>query len=472
MGRSKGDSLKDDANSAKAIELATVHHMAGRLGDAEALYRGVLTRDPRNAEALHKMGIIALQMARNDVAVEFLQKAIAVNPNLAPWHDNLGVALLGQGKPDEAIAAGRRALALQSHYSIYVNLARAMLCIGALDEALVCCRNAIALNPDYPAAHWNLGLVLLTQGNYQEGWKEYAWRTRVPELGLSRQFPKPHWDGGELNGRRILLHAEQGAGDTLQFVRYIPMVRARGGKIILECQSGLHSLLRRGGEIEQCVITGQPLPDFDVYCSLLSLPILLATTLQTIPRNFPYVMADPVLAAHWQARLADEKNAKVGLVWAGRAENINDRNRSITLASLAPLAAVPDVTFISLQTGAGAEQAKAPPAGMKLIDWTGEFRDFSDTAALLAHCDLVITVDTAVAHLAGAMGKPVWVLLPYAADWRWMIHRVDSPWYPSAGLFRQPSRGNWSEPIARLKAALENALAIKSATANQPRERQ
>jgi len=317
-----------------------------------------------------------------------------------------------------------------------------------------------------PDGHWNLALALLVQGHFPEGWEEYEWRWKTKGLLSPRQLlPQPLWDGRPLAGRAILLHAEQGLGDTIQFIRYLPLVAQRGGRVIVECQPELQRLVQAMTPDIPVLARGQPLPDFAFQCPLLSLPKALGTTLATIPATVPYLHADAQNVQMWRDRLAGHGSAlKVGLIWAGNPHHKNDRNRSVKLASLAPLAQVPGVQFYSLQKGAAAAQAKTPPPGMDLIDRTDDLQDFADTAAMIANLDLVIAVDTSVVHLAGALAKPVWTLLPYCPDWRWLLKRQDSPWYPTMRLFRQPEIGDWDSVIQQLAAALANRLCPAAAT--------
>ena len=303
------------------------------------------------------------------------------------------------------------------------------------------------------------------QGDFPEGWMEYEWRWKCKDFPSQRQsFGQPQWGGDSLQGRTLLLHAEQGLGDAVQFIRYLPLAAQRGGRIILGCRPELQRLLQTAAPDLQVLAGGQFLPPFDVHCPLLGLPRLFATDLTNIPRNVPYLHADSADAAIWRDRLADPSSSlKVGLVWAGSPANKNDRNRSLKLASLAPLANVPGVRFLSLQKGAAATEAKTPPEAMELIDVADELKDFADTAALIAVLDLVIAVDTAVVHLAGAMGKPVWVLLPFVPDWRWMLERTDSPWYPTMRLFRQTQLAEWEPVIAEVRARLHEFVQSRKA---------
>jgi hypothetical protein len=312
---------------------------------------------------------------------------------------------------------------------------------------------AITLRADYALAHWNLGLILLSLGDFQRGWAEYEWRWRRPEYARHDHFKRPRWDGTQLGRRRILLHTEQGFGDVIQFIRFVPKVVERGGKVILACHSELRRLLSKIEGVQQWIDPGETLPEFDVHCPLMSLPKVFGTTVQTVPGQAPYLAAGAELAERWRERVEGLPGRKVGLAWAGRPGHGNDRNRSIRLNQLEKLGIVAGVSFVSLQKG---EAARQQTPGLTITDWTADLNDFADTAALIANLDLVIAVDTAVAHLAGALGKPVWVLLPFVPDWRWMLDREDSPWYPTMRLFRQPAIGDWETPISRIVEALKS----------------
>jgi hypothetical protein len=317
-------------------------------------------------------------------------------------------------------------------------------------------RRALEVDGEYADAHWNLSLALLTMGNMPEGWREYEWRWKMRGLFQPRSFARPLWDGKAAQGRTILLHAEQGMGDTLQFIRYAPLVAERGLTVIVECQQEVAELVRGVRGIHQVVARGQQLPAFDVHCPLLTLPLLFGTTVESIPAQAPYLAADRLLQEQWRERLAaSAPGLKAGLVWAGKPTHRKDSRRSCALSAFAPLARVEGISWHSLQKGEAAQQAAHPPEGMQLTDWTDEMKDFSVTAALVANLDLCISVDTSVAHLAGALGKPVWTLLPYEPDWRWMLGREDSPWYPTMRLFRQELPGQWGPVMARLAGELQ-----------------
>jgi Flp pilus assembly protein TadD len=475
----------------QAFQIALAHHQAGRLAQAGALYQQILLQQADHCGALHYSGVIAHQAGRNDVAIHLIGRAIAIEPNLPEAHCNLGIALQAGGRVDDAVAAYRRALALRPKYpEAHSNLGTALREQGQLDEAIgefrlaidqrpgfheahghlgvalrdkgllveamLAYHQALILRPDYAEAHHNLALLLLLRGDFVRGWKEFEWRWRCRQfLSPRRNFEQPQWDGSDLGRRTILLHAEQGLGDTIQLARYVPLVAGRGGTVVFSGDPVLRRLLQGTAGIAHWVDSGDPLPPFDVHCPLFSLPLALGTTPQSIPRVEPNLRADSQATDRWQKELAnDGHRLKVGLAWAGRPTHANDRNRSLGLGAFAPLALARNVKFYSLQKGQASQQARTPPDGMELVDRTGELNDFADTAALIANLDLVISVDTAVVHLAGAMGKPVWTLLPFAPDWRWLMDREDSPWYPTMRLFRQPARGDWTSVMTRVAEAL------------------
>jgi hypothetical protein len=368
----------------------------------------------------------------------------------------LGNALQDKGQLNDGIAAHNRALHLNPNYAeVHNNLGNALGAAGRFEEAVASLRRAIELKPDFAIAHFSLANMLLLQGDFDRGWPEYEWRRSLPGLNR-REFVQPRWDGTALNGRTILLHAEQGIGDTIQLIRYVNTASVRGGKIVVECQPELVRLFQTLSGVDQVVALNQPLPDFDIHCPMFSLPPILKTNLETIPATVPYLKADENLCLRWAACMAPFGERNVGIVWAGSPGHKNDRNRSFSLSQLSPFARIPGITFHSLQKGDAARQASTSPEGMKLIDRSAELSDFAETAALIANLDLVIAADTAAAHLAGALAKPVWVLLPFVPDWRWMLDRPDNPWYPTMRLFRQKSFGDWTEVIERVAQALDD----------------
>lgn len=461
------------------LEMGLTHHRAGRLPEAEAIYRQVLAEQPNHPEALQLLAGVVTQAGQYDTAVDLLKKAIQANPNVALYHGNigslylktqrlgesvaaleralqldpnllpayynLGSALSDKGEFDRAVAVLRKGISLNPNWPELHNIVGTVLRNwGKCDEALAAFRQSVALQPDYAEGHWNLGRTLLLLGDYRNGWAEYDWRRKMPEIVPPRNIVQPQWDGQTLQGKTILLHHEQGFGDTLQFIRYAPLVAKRGGKVIVECPLELAAILRGVEGIGRIITRGDSWPSFDVQSLIVSLPMRFGTTLETIPSP-PYLSVRPDRVAAWRARLGEpDGRRRVGLVWAGRPEHNNDRWRSMRLDQFAPLAEVKSARFYSLQKGPAAGQAASPPPGMDFVDWTGDLHDFVETAALIANLDLVICVDTSIAHLSGAMGRPAWVLVPFAPDWRWMLSRTDTPWYPMMRLYRQSKLGDWA----------------------------
>ena len=472
-----------------ALEVASAYHRQGRLREAEAMYRDWLEVDPANCEACNDLGNVLCDDGRAEEAIGFYRRAIGINPRYLPAYNNMGTALRDRGRVNEAIDCYRTALAIsQSVPEVYNNLGVALTELGRLGEAVDAYMRAIGMRPNYVDAHTNLGialmaggdavgavracsraveldpnstkahnnlaLILLGAGEYLRGWAEHEWRFKCNPMFIERPFEQPQWKGEALEGRTVLLHAEQGLGDTIQFSRFIPTVAERGGRVVLECQGELVRLLETLAGVEQIIPRGAALPGFDVHCPLMSLPLALRTTAEAIP-SAPYIFPHSELRSAWEERLGPRRHVRVGLAWAGRMTHSNDANRSMRFEQNAPLLAVEKVEFHSLGHGPAAEQARGDA---RIIDHSGELTDFAETCALVANLDLVICVDTAVAHLAGAMGKPVWVLLPFAPEWRWMVGREDSPWYPGARLFRQRRWGDWVGVMRCVTHALSHGL--------------
>jgi predicted O-linked N-acetylglucosamine transferase (SPINDLY family)/ADP-heptose:LPS heptosyltransferase len=433
-------------------QLGNVLRQAQRSAEAETSYRAVLALRPDHYQAHNNLGAAIGELGRFEESIEHFHHAIALKADYAEAYANFGQALRALHRAEEAEAACRRAIALAPGYATaHLNLGFALHDLGKLDEALAQFRAAETARPGYAKAIAGEAIVLLQRGDFAAGWEKYEARWRTGDLP-PRNFAEPQWRGEPLAGKTILLHAEQGFGDAIQFLRYVPLVAARGGKVVVEVRRPLIPLVARMAGID-VVGRGERLPAFDVQCPLLSLPLAFGTTLDTIPATMPYLTPAPERATYWRNRIDVAHGLKIGIAWAGSTVHRNDRNRSIPLERLAPLFAIEDVRWFSLQVGPRAADLAAQK-GAAVADLAPELTDFGETAAVIAALDLVICADTAVAHLAGALGKPAWMMLPFAADWRWIVGRDDSPWYPSLQLFRQAQPNDWAGVAARVRDAL------------------
>jgi tetratricopeptide (TPR) repeat protein len=451
-----------------------------RLDEAICCYQQALRLQPDSAEAYCSWGAALEQQNKVDDAIHCYRQALEVRPNYIEALNNLGLALERQDKLDEALACYQQALNFKPDSVVArTNLGNIHWDQGRFDEALACYEHALKWDAKSAHTHFNRARLRLLLGDWARGWPEYEWRWQTKECpGWS--FPQPRWDGSQLAGRTILLLAEQGLGDTLHFIRYAPLVKQQGGTLMVECQPALMRLLAGVAGIDLLVARGWPLPVFDIHASLLSLPALLRTTIANIPAQIPYLHADCGLVEKWRQQMSEIRismfdvkkvrsdlkhrtsNAahtfKVGISWQGNPAFIGDRLRSVPLVHFAPLAQVPGVKLISLQKGPGQEQLAKIAGQFSVLDLSENLDEtegaFVDTAALMKSLDLVITSDTALAHLAGALGIPVWVALCWIPDYRWMLQREDSPWYPTMRLFRQTRRGHWDDVFDRLAAEL------------------
>jgi tetratricopeptide (TPR) repeat protein len=545
------DSIRED------LVAAVGHHQAGRLADAEGLYRKVLERVPGHPDALHFLGLLAQQCGQPAAAVELISAALRTIPNHAPCHlhlglalealgrhaealasyrrakeldpqfpeahnnegtvllslddpagalpcldraielhpdfavarNNRGMALVTLGRPEAALADLDRALALRPDYpEALLNRGNALQALGRFDEAIAAYRRSLTLNPgnadthnnlghalhaagqsaeaiasyrraqelqpEFAAALWNEGVAHLRQGDFATGWPLFEWRHRA--LGtrrLVREYREPLWLGaGPVAGRTILVHHEQGLGDTIQMLRYVPELAARGARVVIQVPGALAELARSLPGNAVVVEEGLALPSFDLQCPMMSLPLAFGTAVGTIPARVPYLAATAAARDEWADLLGPAGARRIGLAWSGSPGHQGDRLRSIPLPLLAALFDRPS-EFHSLQREYR-EADRGPLAALGLRDWSSRLATLADTAALVSHMDLVITVDTAVAHLAGALGKPVWLLLPFSADYRWLSGRTDSPWYPTMRLFRQATAGDWPGVVRRVAGAL------------------
>jgi Tfp pilus assembly protein PilF len=450
-------SLKPDLPQAYN-NLAGIYQSQGKYELALDNMRQAISWQPGNAETHYNLGNLLCEMDRREEGIAAYQEALAIRPDLAPAWNNMGGALREMGRFTESVAACRQALALNPSLTDAMNnLSNALSAQGLLAEAKHWLEKVLSLRPDDALAHLNSSLLRLLQGDLPGAWSEYEWRWQVPKLKSWRpQFTQPQWDGGDLNGRRIFLYAEQGFGDAIQFIRYAALVAQQGGEVILACQTELLELMAGAPGVSHCIPRGQVPLLFDVHCPLMSLANVFQSTLQTIPAEVPYLQANPQKAARWRQRLAKLPGRKIGVAWCGR--QYPDPRRSMRLIELAELLAMKDVNWISLQKGPIPGEARIPPPGVEIVDWSEELTDFSETAALIDGLDEVITIDSAVAHLAGAMGKPTSLLVPLVADWRWMLDRSDSPWYPTMRLYRQQKLGDWQNPVKLLAASLKTHL--------------
>jgi len=485
--------------------LGTVLAALGRHAEALANLDAALRERPRDAAALINRANVLQALTRNEEALGSLDAALAIEPRRAQGHYNRGNVLQALGRFEDAVGAYHRALALEpQNADALINRGNALHALDRDDEALAsydaalardparadahynrgtvlraltrdqealkAFDRAVALDPGYVDAHWSRALIKLMLGNLQAGWAEYEWRWRTSQsIYERRDFHQPLWRAAlDSRDKTVLLRPEQGIGDTLQFLRYLPMVAQRCGRVVLMLQPSLRRLCERYRNLAELVVEGAPVPPHDYQCPMGSLPLAFETSLQTIPANVPYLDADPALAEKWRARLAQPPGTtRIGLAWAGNPRQKSEARRGVGLDPCMPLLEVPGTHWVSLQVGPRAADI-ARLRGGALTDLSGELTDFAETAAVIANLDVVITTDTAVAHLAGAMARPVWVLLMHTPDWRWMRGRGDSPWYPTARLFRQQRPGDWPSAVARVREALAGLAQGSTASARQP----
>ena len=474
--------LEDAATAyGKAIEArpdyAEAHNNLGivlrdqdKLEEAAAAHAKAIALKPGNPKAHNNLGIVLKLQGKLDDAVAECEQAIALKPDYAQAYTNLGNALRLQDKLEAALAAHQKAVALTPNSAeMHANLGISLMEEGRLEDSLKAYNRALELTPDYAEAHCGKGAVLLLLGNFTDGLKEYEWRFRTKKIKVKRPFgdreiAQPEWDGSPLGGKTLLIYDEQGLGDTIQFARYLPLVKEPESRLLFLCCPALLQLLGDipgPDEIVEKRAWEDFKADFDFHIPLMSLPRVLGTTLETIPAEVPYLHPNPDLVTAWREVLDREaagKAMQVGLAWAANPKYKMGRRRTCPLAEFAPLFDIPEVAFFSLQKGEGVKHLADLPDGAALTDFGSELDEkhgaFMDTAAIIANLDLVITIDTSVAHLAGALGRPVWTLLPFAPDWRWMLGREDSPWYPTMRLFRQDRPGEWEGIMRRFAAAL------------------
>ena len=435
---------------------------AGRTEGALAEFRQVLMRMPQHAEARLNCGIALAALGHHQEAVTEFDAALTAMPGHPGVHYNRGLALYALGRYAASLEAHDRALAsAPEHAGAWLHRGRSLAALNRADEAVKSYAKARSAGKDHPDIQFSEALALLTLGDYRTGFEKYEARWRRSGMPSPQSRRGPLWLGGyPLSRKTVLLHAEQGLGDTIQFARYVPLLAATGANIVLEVQSELTALMARLDGGAKIIASGEAPPPFDVHCPLGSLPLALRTEPDSVPASIPYLSADDASLTKWSARIGALPRPRIAIAWSGNPSHYNDRNRSLAFARLRPLFAHPaaqggaGARFISIQYDVRAEDASALAAETRVLHLGGDLQNFTDTAAVIALSDLVIAADTAVAHLAGAMGRPLWVLIPFAPDWRWTLNGEASPWYPTARLFRQTTLGDWDGVIARVTAEL------------------
>jgi cytochrome c-type biogenesis protein CcmH/NrfG len=435
--------------------LALVYEKRNDLDHAAEVYRAAVSRFPTSVPCLESLGILLARLDQMNDAVACFAAALKLEPQSRRIAFHLGKALVHAEQIDAGIDLLQQVLKIEpANVEVHYELALALRRANRHGDALVAVEKLLEISPNHNEGLGTRALLLLALGDYQRGWREYEHRwNSVSFTGKKRETPPPEWAGEDLTGRTILLYTEQGYGDAIQFIRYVPLLAKRGAKVLLETSLDLLPLFRNvEGLTSAFTPTGHP-PKFDFHCPLLSLPGIFQTTRETIPAQVPYLWPAQNLTDEWTPRLVPyADNLKVGIVWGGNVKP--DKYRAAKLEHFAPLAGLPNIKLFTLQKGSAAAQAIKPPPGMNLINFTASISHFGDTAALISHLDLIVTIDTAVAHLAGAMGKRVFTLLPFAPDWRWLPDSKTTPWYPTMKLFRQYAPGNWAEVISRVMAEI------------------
>jgi Flp pilus assembly protein TadD len=448
----------------QALVRAQAAAQAKRLNEANGICADILAASPDQPAAIALHGIIAAMAGDPEKGVVSLRRAIELRPGNATWYAHLSSLCRATYQTEEALAAGQESIRLDANNPEHlVNLSLVFIDVDDRDRAIACLLRALGLKHDHADGHLAMAQNLLAMGDFDPGWMEYEWRnlTEAGKATMPAMTSAP-WNGMKIPTGRLLLVGDQGYGDTIQFARYIPMAAERCQELILGCSAEMGPLLANIPGVAQYCHRWTDVPGHAAHCRLSSLPYLFHTQLDTIPRQIPYMKADPARIAHWKGRLDATLPAgakRIGLAWAGRPTHPNDRRRSIALAQLASLANVGPAAFVSLQKPMPARDMETIARFAGMTNLADDLTDFGETAALIENLDLIITVDTSMGHLAGALGKPAWILIPKAADWRWMLDRDDSPWYPSVRLFRQQNPGNWDGPIASLRLALSTELA-------------
>jgi tetratricopeptide (TPR) repeat protein len=464
------NALKANAGFFEAcLNLGRAYKKMGRYSEATESIRRALDIKPDYIMAYLELSFFCYQQGNTRGAINCCKKALALDPECADAYKLLGNVLADSGDVPAALESYRQALQIRpDRADIYFNLANTLRGCGRLLSAIENYKRALVFEPDSVQTHWNLSHALLLIGNFLDGWREYEWRFQLPrqEEIYPHRYEVPRWDGSVFRGKRLLVHDEQGLGDTLQFMRYLPMVKTLGGTIIFEVRKQLMELFKNLPGIDELIersSDGNPPVAFDMFVPLMSLPTIFETNQSTIPARIPYLWADDGLTDRWAEKLNQISELKVGICWQGNPLHQADKRRSVPLKFFAPLAKIDKVRLISLQKKHGLEQMAALPADVSVIEFGSELDElngvFMDTAAVMKNLDLVIASDTAIAHLAGALGVPVWLVLPDVPEWRWMMERNDSPWYPTMRLYRQPEPGDWKSVFQQVYDAMSKLAA-------------
>lgn len=450
-----------EREAARIFSEAADAHQKGDLDAAIDGYNRSLFLNPKVADVYNNLGVALRAQGKLEAAVACYRRSLVLRPASAAVFSNMGNALREMGRLQTAVASHQQAIKLASNNpEAYYNLGLALRDLGQVDQALACFGRTLALKPDHVDCHWDRALTLLAKGEYAAGFDEYEWRWKL-DRSPPRGYAQPMWDGGEMKGKTLLVHQEQGFGDMLQFARYLPMVKARAGgaTLVVEAQPELARLFSEIEGVDKVVERGAQLPSFDAYVPMMSLARIFATTLDSIPADVPYLKAPDMETLKLPPSL--DKQFRVGISWAGRPTHKNDVNRSCEFRHFVEFLGIPGITVYSLQKGPREADIREHGCDGLMMNLAPRLTDFADTAAVIEQLDLIITVDTAVGHLAGALGKPVWVVVPFAPDWRWLLEDEGSPWYPNHRLFRQTEPGGWDGVFARLRKALREDMGIK-----------
>jgi tetratricopeptide (TPR) repeat protein len=452
----------DPSDAAGFRCLGTAYKKQGRLDLAAACFRRAVELCPAFPEAWNNLGNTLSEQGALPAAAECFLRACHIQPEFAGAHFNYAQALAGMGRFDASIVACRRAIVLAPRSAEFYNgLGIVLFDSQRIEEALSAYEQALVLRPDFASARYNRSLAWLLQGDFARGWSEYEWRWKLPSASVPTSYQQPRWDGAPQPDATILLDAEQGLGDTIQFARYATLVKARVGRVILRCQPPLVALLKSlPSGVDQLIGQDEALPSFDAWLPLLSVPQFFTPSIETIPRTVPYLSAEDSLVRLWRPRIERFAGLRVGIHWQGNPAFLKDRFRSMPLACFEPLAKLPGVRLISLQKGAGSEQLAHRSATFPVVDLELKPAElhapFVDTAAILRCLDVMVTSDTSLAHLAGALGVETWLAVPHVPEWRWLLDRDDTPWYPTVRLVRQSQVGQWGGVFVRIAAALRN----------------